>query len=82
MAARFRVPLLERIGRRGASGARADDAPDVVARRLALYEEQEARILQAFDGLTPVLSIDATKEPIAVTTEILSALDRLAPFAG
>ena len=76
-----RAVVLERLGRRGASGARADDAPDVAARRLALYEEQEARILHAFDGLTPVLSIDATKEPIAVTTEILSALDRLAPLA-
>lgn len=81
----FRAPrtvVLERLVRRGENGARADDAPDVVVRRVELYERQEERVLDAFDGLTPVLGIDATRDPLAVTTEILSALDRIAPSAG
>jgi adenylate kinase len=71
-----RTVVLERLGRRGETGARADDDPEVVARRVDLYEAQEQRILGAFEGLAPVLGIDATRGPVAVTEDILSALER------
>jgi len=56
---------------------RPDDDPEVVKRRLEVYFEKTAPLLDYYRQKGLLITIDATPEPETVFGEVVSALDRL-----
>jgi len=53
--------------------AREDDSEETVAKRLSVYEEQTAPLIEFFEGRTKVLRFSAAKPVEALTAEIEAA---------
>ena len=56
---------------------RADDAPDVVQRRLEVYAEKTAPLLARYRNQGALYVIDATSEPETVFGQVIATLDRV-----
>jgi adenylate kinase len=56
---------------------RADDAPEVVQRRLEVYTEKTAPLLAYYRGKGLLYVIDATAEPETVFGQVIATIDRL-----
>jgi len=79
----FQVPdramLLERLLKRAAEESRSDDTPEVIQRRLELYEEQTAPLIEYYRTTRGnVVGIHADRPVEDVFTEIREALDQVA----
>jgi len=69
-----RDALLRRLRRRRVHEARADDAEDAIARRLATHDAHAHAVREALDGWAEVIVIDGDRPADAVTDDILDAL--------
>jgi len=58
---------------------RADDHPDAIARRLALYDEQSGPLLRWLDGHGLLVSVDGTGAPDSVHERIVHAVAERLP---
>lgn len=56
---------------------RPDDAPDVVQRRLEIYKEKTAPLLEYYGARGVLHTVDANAEPETVFGEVIEALDSL-----
>lgn len=56
---------------------RADDAPDVVQRRMEVYREKTAPLLAYYKDRGMLYTIDATAEPETVFGQVIATIDRL-----
>ena len=68
----------ERMLARARVEGRADDTPDVIARRLALYHEQTAPVVDFYEERGALAEIDARRSIDEVWSEIGEALAPLA----
>jgi adenylate kinase len=57
---------------------RDDDRPEAVRRRIAVFNEQTAPVLEYFRPQGKVLEVDGEREVEAIRTEIVSRLDEVA----
>jgi adenylate kinase len=53
---------------------RADDTPDAIQRRLALYDEQTAPLLAYYRDRGLLVTIDGDRDPAAVTGDVVAAI--------
>jgi len=53
---------------------RADDTPDAIQRRLALYDEQTAPLLAYYRERGLLVTIDGDRDPAAVTDDVVAAI--------
>jgi adenylate kinase len=67
----------ERLLRRARDEGRADDSPDVVARRLAIYHEQTAPVVELYRATGKLVPLHAERSVGEVAAEISEALDLL-----
>jgi adenylate kinase len=67
----------ERLLRRARDECRADDNPDVVARRLAIYHEQTAPVVELYRATGKLVPLHAERSVGEVAAEISEALDLL-----
>ncbi len=69
--------LVDRIVRRAAEngGARADDNPDVLRKRLEVYHSQTKPVLPYYEGHGLVRRVDGMQAVSDVTADIIKALD-------
>jgi adenylate kinase len=67
--------VVRRLLGRAAQQGRADDTEDVIRRRLEVYEEQTAPLIDIYAGRGLVLRIDGLGAVEDVTTRILEALE-------
>jgi adenylate kinase len=74
-----REELVRRLRRRRALEGRADDAEEVLARRLAIHDAHAGVVRDALGSWTDVVVIDASPAVDAVTEEVL---DRLCLIQG
>jgi adenylate kinase len=71
--------LIERLHRRAAEEGRADDTPEVIKRRLDLYREETAPLVERYRALRGnVVGIHADRSINEVFAEIQRALDQVA----
>jgi adenylate kinase len=82
----FQVPdratLLERLLKRAAEESRSDDTPEAIQRRLELYEEQTAPLIEYYrTSRGNVVGIHADRPVEDVFMEIREALDQVAARA-
>lgn len=68
----------ERMLGRAAQEGRADDTAEVMARRLAIYHEQTAPVVEHYRALGTLVPLHAERTVDAVRAEIQDALDLLA----
>jgi adenylate kinase len=70
--------LLERLAGRstdtGPGGRRSDDRPDIIARRLDVYERQTAPVREYYRQRQVLHEIDGDRPVADVTRQILTAL--------
>src|SRR5690606_34004416 len=79
------VPREESIARlslRATEQGRTDDTPDAIARRLDIYEQETAPILEVYGARGIVDSIDGVGSLDEITERIVSALDARGLRAG
>jgi adenylate kinase len=72
--------LTRRLLARAALEHRSDDTAEVIARRLALYHEVTARIVEWYRERGILVSVDAMRSAQEVGREILAALEAMRPF--
>jgi adenylate kinase len=82
----FQVPdratLLERLLKRAGEESRSDDTPEAIQRRLELYEEQTAPLIEYYRTTRGnVVGVHAERPVKEVFTEIREALDQVAARA-
>ena len=68
-----REELVRRILDRSRSDGRADDTPEVVARRFDVYAEQTQPVVERYEGLRRVRRVDGLGDLDAVTTRLIEA---------
>ena len=68
---------VQRMLRRAQEEGRADDTPEVIARRLALYHEQTEPLIEYYRLTGKLVGIHADREVDAVFAEIQQALDQV-----
>ncbi len=68
--------VVRRLLGRAQEQGRADDTEDVIRRRLEVYEEQTAPLIDIYAGRGQVLRIDGLGEVAEVTSRIVEALER------
>ena len=54
---------------------RADDTPESVDKRLSLYVQQTAPLLQWFEERGMLINVDGVGEPVAISTSIIAAVE-------
>ena len=67
--------LVSRLAHRAEVEGRADDTPDVIRRRLEVYESQTAPLIDVYAARGLVAMIDGLGEIADVTARIVEALD-------
>jgi adenylate kinase len=67
--------LVRRLAGRAQAEGRADDTPDVIRRRLEVYDEQTAVLIDIYAGRGLVARIDGLGEISEVTGRIIEALE-------
>ena len=67
--------LVRRLAHRAEVEGRADDTPDVIRRRLEVYESQTAPLIDVYSARGLVAMIDGLGEIADVTARIVEALD-------
>lgn len=67
--------LVRRLAGRAAAEGRADDTPDVIRRRLEVFDEQTAVLIDIYAGRGLVARIDGLGEISDVTGRIIEALE-------
>jgi adenylate kinase len=72
--------LTRRLLARAALEHRSDDTAEVIARRLALYHEVTAPIVEWYRERGILVSVDAMRSAQEVGREILAALEAMRPF--
>ncbi|HEY6836916.1 MAG TPA: adenylate kinase [Gaiellaceae bacterium] len=76
----FQLPeevSIERLTRRAEQEGRADDTPDAINRRLALYREQTEPLIEHYRARGSLVGIPADRSVEEVFEEIQEALDRV-----
>jgi adenylate kinase len=77
----FQVPdrelLVERMLKRAAEEGRADDTPEAIDKRLALYEQETAPLVEHFRTRGNVVGIHGARPIDAVFAEIQETLDQI-----
>jgi adenylate kinase len=68
-----REELVRRILNRSRSEGRADDTPDVIARRFDVYAEQTQPVVEHYEALNRVRRVDGLGELDAVTKRLIEA---------
>ena len=66
--------LMERMRKRAEQEGRADDTPEAIAERLAIYERETAPLIDFYSDIIVNIDAEGTVEDISSTT--LDALDR------
>lgn len=69
-----RAELLERIAQRAVAEGRSDDTAEAIERRLAVYEEQTAPLLDAYRERGILLDVVGVGDVEEITTAILAGL--------
>lgn len=67
--------LVERISGRAAQEGRADDTPEAVRNRLAVYEQQTAPVVDFYRNLGKLVSVHGVGSMDEVFTRIVEAID-------
>jgi adenylate kinase len=67
--------LLRRLSGRALDQGRSDDTPEVIKRRLDVYEEQTAPLIDVYVSRGVVAKIDGLGEITEVTARIIEAID-------
>lgn len=67
--------LVRRLTGRAAEQGRSDDTPDVITRRLAVYEEQTAPLIDVYAARGLVAKVNGLGEIDEVTSRILQVLE-------
>ncbi len=67
--------LLRRLSGRALEQGRSDDTPEVIKRRLDVYEEQTAPLIDVYVSRGVVAKIDGLGEITEVTSRIIEAID-------
>ena len=73
--------LVRRLLERAAIAGRVDDTPEVIEKRLRLYEQETAPLIAYYRDRKILLSVDGAQPVDAVTRDILASLDQLVPPA-
>jgi adenylate kinase len=68
-----REELVRRILNRSRSEGRADDTPDIIARRFDVYAEQTQPVVEHYEALNRVRRVDGLGELDAVTARLIEA---------
>jgi len=66
--------LIARIARRAAAEGRSDDTPETVRKRLGVYSEQTAPVIDFYERADKLLRVDGVGEVEQVTRRVLAAL--------
>ena len=69
--------LIARIAGRAKAEGRSDDTPETVRRRLGIYSEQTAPVIDFFEHAEKLLRVDGVGEVEQVTRRVLAALGRV-----
>jgi adenylate kinase len=72
----------ERIHQRALEEGRADDAPEAIARRLAIYHEQTEPVVERYRSTGKLVPLHAGRSIGEVAAEIGEALDLLGEGAA
>src|SRR5271166_3697977 len=72
--------LMRRLLARAALEHRSDDTPDIIAQRLALYDDVTSPIIAWYRDRGILVSVDAMRSAHQVGREILAALEAMRPF--
>ena len=67
--------LLRRLSGRAEEQGRSDDTPEVIKRRLGVYEEQTAPLIDLYASRSLVAKVNGLGEIADVTTRIIEVLD-------
>ena len=70
----FRSIVLQRLSARSAAEHRADDSPEGVERRLALYEEQTAPLIAHYRNKGVLAVVDGVGSPDEVFARLVSTI--------
>jgi adenylate kinase len=68
-----REELVRRILNRSRSEGRADDTPDVIARRFDVYAEQTQPVVDHYEELGLIRRVDGSGELDAITARLIEA---------
>ena len=71
--------LVRRLLERAAIEGRVDDTPEVIEKRLALYEQETAPLISYYRDRKILVQVDGAQSVDDVTRDILAGLDELAP---
>ncbi len=71
--------LVRRLLERAAIAGRVDDTPDVIEKRLALYEQETAPLISYYHDRKILVPINGAQPIEDVTRDILAGLDELTP---
>ena len=74
--------LVRRLLERAAIEGRADDTPEVIEKRLALYEQETAPLISYYRDRKILVPVNGAQSVEDVTRDILAGLDELAPPPG
>ena len=72
--------LVRRLLARAETEGRSDDTEPVIRRRLKVYEEATAPVVEWYRMRGLLVSVDGAREPDEVTREVLTALEVLRPI--
>lgn len=69
-----RQQLINRLINRAAEQGRSDDTPDTINRRMDVYDEQTAPVLEYYSSSGRVIEVDGTGTPDEVFERLLTAV--------
>src|SRR2546423_1483412 len=72
---------IERLGRRAELEGRADDTPEAIRRRLALYHEETEPLIEYYRSRGNVVGIHGDRDENSVFAEIQQALEQAGAMA-